>query len=425
MADNVVMRATNVSKKFCRSLKHMMFYGAQDIARNAVGLSSRSDRLRDGEFWAVADISFELKRGETLGIIGPNGSGKSTMLKMLNGIFMPDRGKIEINGRVGALIEVGAGFHPMLSGRENIYINGSILGMSKKEIDEKFDEIVEFADIGDFIDSPVKHYSSGMHARLGFSIAAHLEPELLLIDEVLSVGDVNFQAKSIRKMEEIRRQNIGIVFVSHNIFQIERICHKVVFLNHGEFVDIGEPTKIIPLYLKQMQKKTLIEMRSKKEKTAKQPSKRLEILNAQVRSNNPEGKVYLLEPIEIEVFYEAFEEIVQPIISIRIYKENIYLVVEINNSAKKDKLVFPKGKGSICCTLPKPQLHCGVYSVEVKMAAPPVDTKSANPIDAISMPTSTLDAKSNLCQFEVKFKDYAQIMQSRTGICYTESKWGY
>jgi lipopolysaccharide transport system ATP-binding protein len=248
MADNVVMRATNVSKKFCRSLKHMMFYGAQDIARNAVGLSSRSDRLRDGEFWAVADVSFDLKRGETLGIIGPNGSGKSTMLKMLNGIFMPDRGKIEINGRVGALIEVGAGFHPMLSGRENIYINGSILGMSKKEIDKKFDEIVNFANIGDFLDSPVKHYSSGMYVRLGFAIAAHINPEILIIDEILSVGDLSFQNKSLRRLAEIREKANAIVFVSHNLEHVKTLCSKVLILNKGIPIFYGDTDKALIKY---------------------------------------------------------------------------------------------------------------------------------------------------------------------------------
>ena len=167
-----VMRVENAGKKFSKSLKHMMFYGVQDIARNIIGKNALTENIRTGEFWAVDDVSFELKKGDTLGIIGPNGSGKTTLLKMLNGIFMPDRGIIEVNGNVGALIQVGAGFHPMLTGRENIYVNGSILGMKKTEIDKKFDSMVDFADIGDFLDAPVKHYSSGMYVRLGFSIAS-------------------------------------------------------------------------------------------------------------------------------------------------------------------------------------------------------------------------------------------------------------
>ena len=193
MTNDTVIKVENVSKKYCRSLKHTMMYGMQDIARNSIGLKSCSDTLREGEFWALNDVSFEVKKGETLGIVGANGSGKSTLLKLLNGIFMPDKGRIEINGRVGALIEVGAGFHPMLTGRENIYVNGAILGMSKKEIDKKFDEIVDFADIGDFIDSPVKHYSSGMYVRLGFAIASHADLDILMVDEVLAVGDFRFK----------------------------------------------------------------------------------------------------------------------------------------------------------------------------------------------------------------------------------------
>ena len=155
---DIVIKAENVSKKFCKSLRHVMTYGAADITRDFFNIKSKTETLRNGEFWAVDDVSFELKRGEKLGIIGPNGSGKSTILKMLNGIYMPDQGRLKSKGRVGALIEVGAGFHPILTGRENIYVNGAILGMSKKEIDKKFDEIVDFAEIEDLLDSPVKYY---------------------------------------------------------------------------------------------------------------------------------------------------------------------------------------------------------------------------------------------------------------------------
>ena len=246
--ENTVIKAENVSKKYCRSLKHVMLYGVHDIARNTLGLSSQSERLRDGEFWAVDDVSFEVKRGETLGIIGPNGSGKSTMLKLINGIFMPDKGRIEIKGRVGALIEVGAGFHPMLNGRENIYVNGAILGMSKKEIDRKFDEIVDFADIGDFIDAPVKHYSSGMVVRLGFAIAVHCEPDILLVDEVLAVGDLAFALKCYRKMSEFR-QNGGTVFlVSHNMQAIRNVCKKAVWLSSGKICEAGDVHSVCESY---------------------------------------------------------------------------------------------------------------------------------------------------------------------------------
>ena len=187
MNDNISIKVENISKKYCKSLKRSMLYGVKDIARNTIGLSSHSDKLRKGEFWALDNVSFEAKKGETFGIIGPNGSGKTTLLKLLNGIFWPDKGKISVKGNVGALIEVGAGFHPLLTGRENIYINAAILGMTKEETDKKFDVIVEFADIGDFLDVPVKHYSSGMFVRLGFAVAVHCEPDILLVDEVFAV----------------------------------------------------------------------------------------------------------------------------------------------------------------------------------------------------------------------------------------------
>ncbi len=247
-SNDIAIKVKNVSKKYCKSLKRSMLYGVRDIGRNTLGLSSHSDKLRKDEFWAVNDISFEVKKGETLGIIGPNGAGKTTMLKMLNGIFWPDKGKITIKGKVSALIAVGAGFHPMLNGRENIYINGAVLGMNKREIDKKFDSIVEFADIGDFIDTPVKFYSSGMFVRLGFAIAVHCEPNILLVDEVLAVGDLAFALKCHRKMSEFRQSGGTVVLVSHNIQAIRNVCRKAIWFNGGKIKEIGEVHHVCDLY---------------------------------------------------------------------------------------------------------------------------------------------------------------------------------
>jgi lipopolysaccharide transport system ATP-binding protein len=249
-SDDVAIRVDHVSKKYCKVLKRSMLYGVKDIGRNAVGLSSHSDQLRKDEFWAVDDVSFEVRKGEPLGIIGPNGSGKTTLLKMLNGIFWPDKGRITIRGRVGALIEVGAGFHPMLTGRENIYVNAAILGMNKEEIDEKFDDIIEFADIGDFLDMPVKNYSSGMFVRLGFAVAAHCEPDILLVDEVLAVGDVGFRAKCYNWIAELM-SNCAVVLVSHHMPIIGRICSECLVLNNGHFVFQGPPEEAVQRYTSQ------------------------------------------------------------------------------------------------------------------------------------------------------------------------------
>lgn len=234
MNNDIAIKVNHVSKKYCKSLKLSMLYGIKDIGRNTLGLSSYSEKLRKGEFWAVDDVSFEVKKGETLGIIGPNGSGKTTLLKMLNGIFWPDKGKITIRGKVGALIAVGAGFHPLLTGKENVYINAAILGMTKEEVDEKFNDIIEFADIGDFIDVPVKFYSSGMFVRLGFAVAAHCEPDILLVDEVLAVGDTGFQNKCFNKIGELKKNGTTTILVSHNMHIISTFTQKLIFLNKGK-----------------------------------------------------------------------------------------------------------------------------------------------------------------------------------------------
>lgn len=243
-----LLKVENVSKKFCKSLKHLMLYGVEDIARSIVGKDDMSSKLRDDEFWAVDDVSFEVKRGETVGIIGPNGSGKTTLLKLLNGIFMPDMGKISVKGRVGVLIHVGAGFHPMLTGRENVYVNGSILGMTKREIDRKFDSIVAFADIGDFLDAPVKHYSSGMYVRLGFAIAVHCDPDILLIDEVLAVGDTGFQNKCLNEIGRLRKNGTTTILVSHNMHAISIYSDKVTLLNHGKARNFDDVSAAVMAY---------------------------------------------------------------------------------------------------------------------------------------------------------------------------------
>jgi len=211
--------------------------------------TKKREELIETEFWALKDVSFQLKRGEAIGIIGPNGSGKSTSLKILSGILRPTRGTMMVKGRMSALIEVGAGFHQDLTGRENIYLNGTILGMKKEDIEKKLDEIIEFSGISEFIDTPVKRYSSGMYARLGFSIAAHVDPEVLLVDEVLSVGDMWFQEKCIRKMLSFKERGISIIFVSHNMEPVNLLCTRTLLLKKGELKMIGETRQVISEYI--------------------------------------------------------------------------------------------------------------------------------------------------------------------------------
>ncbi len=241
MSSETVIRADLISKKFCRDLRRSMRYGFSDVVKDTLGIRIRSEALRIREFWALDEVSFEVKRGERFGIIGPNGSGKTTILKILSGIYGPDRGAVTVKGRVGALIAVGAGFHPQLTGRENIYINGTILGMAKREIRKKFDSIVAFSGLEDFLDTPVKFYSSGMFVKLGFAVAAHCEPDILLVDEVLAVGDIAFQAKCIARLEELKQKGTTTVLVSHHMPKVGSFCERVLYLSEGKIKMLAEP----------------------------------------------------------------------------------------------------------------------------------------------------------------------------------------
>lgn len=258
----VLVRVSNVSKKFCRSLKKSLWYGLKDIAhelnpfgptRLPVTRSSTPNShcfgLRQDEFWAVNDVSFELRRGDCLGLIGHNGAGKTTLLKMLNGLIKPDRGRIEIRGTVGGLIALGAGFNPLLTGRENIYINGAVIGLTKREIESRIEEIISFAEIEEFIDAPVQSYSSGMQVRLGFSIASCLQPDVLLVDEVLAVGDGRFRAKAKSKIDAMIANGTAVIFVSHNLHEVSGFTTKCVWLEKGEVRLIGSTPQVTTAYM--------------------------------------------------------------------------------------------------------------------------------------------------------------------------------
>lgn len=229
-----LIKVEGLSKKFCRSLKKSMWYGMQDIGSELIGKRHGADGvLRQDEFWAVKDINFELKRGECLGLIGHNGAGKTTLLRILNGSIRPDQGRIEMRGKVGALIALGAGFNPILTGRENIYVNAAVLGMSKQYVDSKIDEIIDYAEIREFINSPVQSYSSGMNVRLGFAVAAILiEPDILFLDEVLAVGDIGFAIKCLNTVRQLTNKS-AVVFVSHSMQQISMFCTRVMVMDHG------------------------------------------------------------------------------------------------------------------------------------------------------------------------------------------------
>lgn len=234
-----VIEFKSVSKKFKRGQKGYLKQAILDIFRQE----------KQEDFWALDTVSFEIKKGEAVGIIGTNGSGKSTILKLIAGVLQPTKGTVSIQGKISPLIELGAGFHPDLTGRENIYLNGTILGLTKRQIDEKFESIVAFAELEDFINTPVKHYSSGMYMRLGFAISVHVDPDILLVDEILAIGDHAFQKKCFDKMREFRKKGVTIVFISHALETVKDFCDRVIWLNNGKVESSGEPDKMVKKYL--------------------------------------------------------------------------------------------------------------------------------------------------------------------------------
>lgn len=240
-----MIKLENVSMKFNLGIEKNF-----SIKEAFISFFDRKRRPKTTEFWALKDVSFNIKKGEVIGLIGSNGAGKSTLLKVVSGVMKPTKGKITVNGVISPMIELGAGFDPELTARENIYLNGAILGYSKQFLDDKFDEIVEFSELRDFLDAPVKNFSSGMVAKLAFSIATIVSPEILIVDEILSVGDIKFQEKSKNKMLELIRGGTTVLYVSHSLESIKELCSRVVWLEHGQIVKIGETKKICDEYYK-------------------------------------------------------------------------------------------------------------------------------------------------------------------------------
>ena len=305
------------------------------------------------DLWALKDVSFQIKKGETVGIIGPNGAGKSTILKLIAGVTKPTKGKITVNGRVSPLIELGAGFHPDLTGRENIYLNGAILGLPKKEIDKKFKEIVDFAELWDFIDQPVKHYSSGMYMRLGFSIAVSVQPEILLIDEILAVGDTAFQEKCLDKMRDFQAQGVTIVFVSHSLETVKTFCQKAVLLKNGKVRSEGSPDKVVADYTGAILEKT------KKEQTAEGKG-----IITKVEFLRNGGSAYLFQTEDkfvARIYYSVKKPIKKPVFGIAIYRDDGTHIAGPNTKASGIKFDKIKGRGVIDYVIKKLPLKNGRY----------------------------------------------------------------
>lgn len=311
-----VITVENLGKKYTlHHQKREQYTALRDVFTN--GVASLGNKLLHPfrralapaveDFWALKNVSFEVKQGDRIGIIGRNGAGKSTLLKILSRITEPTTGSVRIKGRVASLLEVGTGFHPELTGRENIFLNGAILGMGRAEIKKKFDEIVDFAEIEKFLDTPVKRYSSGMYVRLAFAVAAHLEPEILIVDEVLAVGDAAFHKKCLGKMEDVGKQGRTVLFVSHNMTAIRNLCKRVVYLKEGRVHRIGDAAGITEEYLQQtLNAESLVDLATIIGSLPADPVLRL--LSVKITQNGDYSKVALNGmPLEIAVFYEVLQ----------------------------------------------------------------------------------------------------------------------
>lgn len=355
MSDNAIV-ARNVSKQF-------RLYHERNQYLKAAFLRGR--RARYEEFWALKDVSFEIKKGEAFGIIGENGSGKSTMLKCVAQILRPDKGTIEVDGKMSALLELGAGFHPELSGRENVYLNGSILGLSKRELDGKFDEIVDFAGLERFIDTPVKNYSSGMYVRLGFAVAVNVDPAILVVDEVLAVGDENFQRKCAEKFADFRRSGQTIVLVSHGLSVVRAMCDRAAWLSHGELLEVGEPGHVIDAYSGTTHDdRAADEVEGTRWGSGEVRVTKIDLLD---RDGKRVSRCHTGDAVTLRLNYNAHRPTPRPVIEVNIARVD---GVHVTGPTTKDSGLVPEqffGHGFVDVTFDPLMLLAGTYDVSVQI----------------------------------------------------------
>jgi len=352
------LKFDNVSKRY-----RVRQEEAEDSDRHPLVRKFQKLRRPTQDFWALQDVSSEVKRGEAVGIIGHNGAGKSTILKLLANITAPTSGEITINGRLSALIEVGSGFHPELTGRENIYLNGSILGMSRREITEKLDSIVDFAGVRTFLDTPVKRFSSGMYVRLGFSIAAHLEPDILLLDEVLAVGDAAFQVKCLERIEELKQAGTTIVFISHDLGAVESICSRVILMKQGKIAADGNPREVIAVYQERMNEPfSNVNSLSSQNGTARIITLALENSKSSVNLDFRTGY-----PFTARIDFNVILPIPDAIFEIVFYTADHVVHCECTTADARERISLVPGLGSISFHIATLPLLPGVYYIDATL----------------------------------------------------------
>ncbi len=330
-------------------------------------LKNRGRNDRPQEFWALRDVSFEVHQGEVLGIIGRNGAGKSTLLKILSRVIYPTEGQADLSGRVGSLLEVGTGFHPELTGRENIFLNGAVLGMKRAEIQNKFDEIVDFAEIEQFLDTPVKRYSSGMYMRLAFAVAAHLEPDILIVDEVLAVGDAAFQKKCLGKMGTAAKDGRTVLFVSHNLLAVENLCDWAICLEGGKLVKRGDAGEVISAYLRHSL--SISTERSWKAKESGQVTEAVHLQHARVRPTDGSGtgSITVHTPFSLEFDYWNSDPTAQITVCFSLYNQHNILLFNIGPPIESTPRRKPSPTGLLrtICHIPGDFLNDGLHRVDV------------------------------------------------------------
>lgn len=367
--NHLAIRVENLSKRYRLGALDPHKTLRDQIAKAGRALIGRrsQQKRRPAEIWALNDVSFEVQDGEVLGIIGRNGSGKSTLLKILSRITRPTRGRAMIRGRVGALLEVGTGFHNELTGRENVYMNGSILGMTRREIDGRFEEIVDFAGVEDFLDTPVKRYSSGMRVRLAFAVAAHLEPDVLIVDEVLAVGDAAFQRKSLGRMSEAAREGRTVLFVSHQLSMVQNLCRRALWLDNGAVVMSGDTADVVRSYLTRTAERAR-EPESLASRVDRGGNGALRFIRVVLRDEAgrevhgvPSG-----EALHIELHYTSSERILRHV-SIWFWLRNssgLEVIAFGTRSTNQDFQHLP-GSGAVNCTIPRIPLPPGSYAIRL------------------------------------------------------------
>jgi len=395
---NLAIRVDNVGKRFRIGVKEEQYRSLRTALTDAVTapfrraaavMQGRASQASDEEIWALRNISFEIKKGEVVGIIGGNGAGKSTLLKILSRITEPSEGRIGINGRVGSLLEVGTGFHAELTGRENIHLNGAILGMRRAEIARKFDEIIAFAELDKFLDTPVKHYSSGMYMRLAFAVAAHLETEILIVDEVLAVGDAAFQKKCLGKMNTVAKAGRTVLFVSHNMGAIMQLCTKAIILDQGRLRNQGPCREVTKEYLASMVRQDKMDLRNEKRRSG---DGRLRFVAAYLRDEKGERTELPVagHAVDVVLEFEAQEELTQVQFMLTIFNHVGVAVTHCNMDAEGKRFRVPAGRGHVTCRIPKLPLPHGQYKI------------SAVAADHIER----LDSVPTACAFDVESSDF-------------------